>query len=61
MIIRIMIVIWKIRPNGRNEAHVMFGVAKYSKSPSFDTSENIEECEEQVLINLHTIQEPSGG
>lgn len=56
-----MIVIWKIHPNGGNEAHVMFKVAKYSKSSLFDTGENIEEREEQVIINLNTIQEPNGG
>jgi hypothetical protein len=46
---------WKIRPNGRNEAPVMFGVAKSSKSPLFDPNENIEEREEQMKITLDTI------
>ena len=51
----------KMLPSGKNEAPMIVGMAKPSKSPTFDLGEDIEECEEQVRDNLIAIQASKGG
>lgn len=49
-----------MRPNGRNEAPMLVGVAESSKLLSFNLDEDTEERQEQVRANLVAIQSPRG-
>ena len=48
----------EMHPSGRNKAPLVVGVAKSSKSLSFDLGEDIEERDEQVEDTLIAIQAP---